>query len=273
MRFNPTYLAAGLALIKAGHAEEVHGEGDEGTIMGPVAFLWPENRNWSAAYDNIGPCGSRATVTNRTIYPLSQGEVALSIADDAWKVAFYIAFDNDPETQSDFTEQVVSNVTEIYPGHQCYKIASIPDTVQAGDNATIQLEYWAHYGTENNGNNETFYACADITFVEDADFDISVPCFNVTASDFVGGIVTTTASVTATATSKSSSSSSSSSSGLSTGAKAGIAVGTIVGSFAIVGAIAFFLLRKRNSNNAANDIPMSAPKTRPDAGSVHSSLH
>lgn len=25
---------------------------------------------------------------------LAQGEVALSIADDAWKVAFYISFDN-----------------------------------------------------------------------------------------------------------------------------------------------------------------------------------
>lgn len=68
----------------------------------------------------------------------------------------------DPESQSDFTEQVVSNVTEIVPGHQCYKIASIPSTVTAGTNATIQLEYWASYEDENNGKNETFYACADI---------------------------------------------------------------------------------------------------------------
>lgn len=49
-----------------------HGDGDEGTIMGPVAFLWPENRQWSAAYDNLGPCGSSTGVTNRTEFPLSQ---------------------------------------------------------------------------------------------------------------------------------------------------------------------------------------------------------
>lgn len=69
---------------------------------------------------------------------------------------------SDPTAESEFTEQIVSNVTEIVPGHQCYKIASIPSTVTAGSNATIQLEYWAHYEEENSGNNETFYACADI---------------------------------------------------------------------------------------------------------------
>jgi len=47
-----------------------HGEGDEGTIMGPVAFLWPDDRKWDAAFDNAGPCGSPAGVGNRTIFPL-----------------------------------------------------------------------------------------------------------------------------------------------------------------------------------------------------------
>lgn len=49
-----------------------HGEGDEGTIMGPVAFLWPDDRSWDASYDNSAPCGSSAGVTNRTEFPLSQ---------------------------------------------------------------------------------------------------------------------------------------------------------------------------------------------------------
>lgn len=71
----------------------------------------------------------------------------------------------DPDEESEFTEQVVSNITEIVPGHQCYKIASIPDTVKAGTNATIQLAYWSTYEDENNGKNETFYACADIVSV------------------------------------------------------------------------------------------------------------
>ncbi len=54
------------------------------------------------------------------------------------------------------------NVTEIEPGHQCYKIDQIPSSVTAGTNATIQLEYWATYPGENSGKNESFYACADV---------------------------------------------------------------------------------------------------------------
>lgn len=68
----------------------------------------------------------------------------------------------DPTTQSEFTEQIVQNITEVEPGHQCYKIASLPSSASAGTNATIQLAYWADYEGENGGKNETFYACADI---------------------------------------------------------------------------------------------------------------
>ncbi|PSR79721.1 hypothetical protein BD289DRAFT_442046 [Coniella lustricola] len=256
-------------MLAAATGATTHGEGDEGTIMGPVAFLWPENRDWTAAYDNTGPCGSSSGVTNRTEFPLTQGEVALSIADDAWKVAFYISFDNDPTAESKFTEQIVSNITEIVPGHQCYKIASIPSTVTAGSNATIQLEYWAHYEDENSGNNETFYACADIYFVEDSDFSTSIPCFNVTAESF-GSTVTTTASV-ATVTSTSLSKSSNSS-GLSKGAISGIAVGTIIGSLAIVGAVAFTLLKKRRDGTTKQGMPMEqdVSKNGGDASSVAS---
>lgn len=65
----------------------------------------------------------------------------------------------DPTSESDFTEQVVSNVSSVQPGHQCYKLEDLPDTLSAGTNATIQLEYWSSY---EDGKNETFYACADI---------------------------------------------------------------------------------------------------------------
>ncbi|KAJ4392279.1 hypothetical protein N0V93_005904 [Gnomoniopsis smithogilvyi] len=258
------------ALSVAATVRAAHGDGDEGTIMGPAAFLWPENRAWSAAYDNTGPCGSASGVTNRTMFPLTQGEVALSIADDAWKVAFYISFDNDPTSQSEFTEQVVHNVTEIEPGHQCYKIDDLPSSVTAGSNATIQLEYWADYEDENSGNNETFYACADIYFVETTDFSISVPCFNVTAADFDSTVTATTSAATVTATG-----SSSSSNGLSKGAIAGIAVGTIVGSLAIVGAAAFVLLKKRRSlSEGANmQLQEDLSKRAGDATSVASTSH
>lgn len=70
---------------------QTHGEGEEGSSMGPVAFLWPPDRVWDAQYDNTAPCGSSAGPSNRTIYPLSQGAVALSIADEAWHIAFRLA--------------------------------------------------------------------------------------------------------------------------------------------------------------------------------------
>ncbi|KAK7960633.1 hypothetical protein PG996_011277 [Apiospora saccharicola] len=254
-------------------AQQFHGQGAEGTEMGPVAFLWPSDRPWSAAADNVSPCGSASGVTNRTIFPLSQGEVALSIADEAYQVAFKIAYDNEPHAQSDFSQQVVSNVTEIEPGHQCYKIATVPDSVKAGSNATIQLEYWASDAKEQDGAKQSFFACADVTFVEPKDFTLNVPCFNVTTSDFNPG---TPQPETPTNVGGASSPAAvaSSAGGLTTGDKAGIAVGTIVGCFAVVGILAFSLLRKKRTQ-AADDVesPSShaAQKGANDAMSERSS--
>lgn len=82
-----TFLATSAALSSA----QSHGEGEEGNSMGPVAFLWPSDRVWDAQHDNTAPCGSSTGPSNRTIYPLSQGAVALSIADEAWHIAFRLA--------------------------------------------------------------------------------------------------------------------------------------------------------------------------------------
>jgi hypothetical protein len=46
-----------------------HGD-DYAETMGPVAFLWPPDREWGATKDNTAPCGSAAGVSNRTQYPL-----------------------------------------------------------------------------------------------------------------------------------------------------------------------------------------------------------
>ena len=82
------------------HAQ-THGEGEEGSSMGPVAFLWPPDRIWDAEHDNTAPCGSPLGPSNRTEYPLSQGAVALTIADDAWHVAFRLAVSNSKHTFTD----------------------------------------------------------------------------------------------------------------------------------------------------------------------------
>ncbi|KAE8446221.1 hypothetical protein EG329_012446 [Mollisiaceae sp. DMI_Dod_QoI] len=234
------------ALVQLGLA--AHGDGAEGTIMGPVAFLWPDDRLWSAAYDNIGPCGSNSSVTNRTEFPLgSIGSIELTIADDAYNLAVRIAYGNGPTSQDDF-QSIKTNVSELEPGHQCYSVPTEPSTVFAGSNATIQLEYWA----DDTNKNESFFACADITFVEVSAFSEQVPCFNVTASEFDSP--SSTASSTPTATQATASATSTGtenqqgSSGLSGGAKAGIAVGSIFGGVFLLAAIAWFVRRRRASH-------------------------
>ncbi|ERT00457.1 hypothetical protein HMPREF1624_03830 [Sporothrix schenckii ATCC 58251] len=269
----------------AGVVRAAHGDGDEGSIMGPVAFLWPDDRNWSAAADNNGPCGSTEGVTNRTLFPLSHGSVALTIADEAYKVAFYVAFTNDPTRQTEFQEQVVNNVTEVAPGHQCYKIDPVPPSTTAGTNATIQLQYWAVYEGENNNQNQTFYACADVTFVEDADIVGSVPCFNVTASDFSSEGSSSTISAGSGATtgptgpgvgSSAAPTTASETSGLAAGAKAGIAVGSIAGVAALAALGVFVYARKRHTGYLERrraskmNAPIPLNKRKPDGTSVTS---
>ncbi|KAI0451232.1 hypothetical protein F5B21DRAFT_387835 [Xylaria acuta] len=251
---------------------EVHGQGAEGTVQGPVAFLWPGNRPWSAATDNAGPCGSPNGVTNRTEFPLSHGSVALTIADEAWNVAFSIAY---ADVQSQFSQQVVS-VPEVESGHQCYKVADIPNNVVAGSNATIQLEYWSNIDNELGGRNQSFFACADITFVEAAEFTAQVPCFNVTTSDFN----LPESSSTATADQPDNTggadnaapdtSSSSSSGGLTAGATAGIAVGVVVASLLVIGVVAFFVFRRRGKQTRDHENQPSRAKNMAEVASVGS---
>ncbi|RWA13094.1 hypothetical protein EKO27_g2013 [Xylaria grammica] len=278
-------LVAAGSSFAAGEDDEAHGQGAEGTVQGPVAFLWPADRPWSAATDNTGPCGSPNGVTSRTEFPLSQGSVALTIADEAWNVGFSIAYSDDPTVQSQFTQQV-AGVASVESGHQCYKIDDVPSTVAAGSNATIQLEYWSNIDNELGGRNQTFYACADIvsnatppsaavanlrqTFVEAADFSVQVPCFNVTSSDFNLPESSSTPSADTPENTGAASSSSNPNGGLTTGAIAGIAVGVVVASLLVIGAVAFVVFRRRNSQAPDNENRPSATKAMAEVASVNS---
>jgi hypothetical protein len=73
----------------------------------------------------------------------------------------YVNFLRVAAPQADFDDQVVNNITDVDPGHQCYSIDRL-EGITAGTNATIQLEYWSEFEGENNGNNQSFFACADI---------------------------------------------------------------------------------------------------------------
>ena len=72
MKFNQLSHLAALAGSRLATAQEAHGEGLVGTEMGPVAFMWPSDRPWSATADNTAPCGSTAGVSNRTNFPLCE---------------------------------------------------------------------------------------------------------------------------------------------------------------------------------------------------------
>ncbi|KAJ4288233.1 hypothetical protein N0V88_007422 [Collariella sp. IMI 366227] len=143
--------------------------------MGPASFMWPPDRAWSQAMDNIAPCGSIAGVVNRTAFPITGGKIALTAQDDSYNTQISISFNNNPQSQSDFTPLVTSPIPELNPGHTCL---SLPQFTVTGTNATIQLVYTADF---DRPENQTFYACADITFVVADTFNpATVPCFNAT---------------------------------------------------------------------------------------------
>ncbi|KAJ5093323.1 hypothetical protein N7456_009184 [Penicillium angulare] len=209
---------------------------DEATDMGPAAFLWPPDRTWSKTADNTAPCGSNAGVENRTEFPLTNGEVSLVLQDESYNVNLAISYHNDPTSNIDFVTDVAgSNFPDLYPGHECYSVPNPPSNMTSGSNATLQLSYQSTFDTDTN---QTYYACADITYVPLASFTTDVLCFNVSVTD--------TASTT-TATS----SSSSKSSGLSGGQIAGIVVGSVVGAALIVGGL--FLLWSRHQRKVQRD--------------------
>lgn len=103
----------------------------------------------------------------------------------------------------------------------------------------------------DSGINETYYACADIMYVNDSDFKSTIPCFNVSIEDptaITSSSVQVAASATSSSTSKATSDASKdtskdSNNGLTKGAIAGIVLGVFFG-VAIVAAAAF-MMRKR----------------------------
>ncbi|KAJ5917076.1 hypothetical protein N7504_001091 [Penicillium tannophilum] len=209
---------------------------DTATDMGPAAFLWPPDRAWSSAADNTAPCGSNADIGNRTEFPLTNGEVSLVLQDESYNVNLAISYHSNPTSNSDFVTDVSgSNFPELYPGHECYSIPNAPSNTSSGDNATLQLKYQSTFDTDTN---QTYYACADITYVALADFTTNVLCFNVS-------VATTTATATATSTSTAKSG------GLSGGQIAGIVVGCVVGAALIAGGL--FLLWGRHQRKVQRD--------------------
>ncbi|KAF4461612.1 WSC2 Glucoamylase III (alpha-14-glucan-glucosidase) [Fusarium albosuccineum] len=250
-------LLLGLASFAVAQSED-ESQADESSAsvtddeMGPAAFMWPPDRVWSGDMDNQAPCGSRASPGNRTDFPIN------------------------PESNDDF-ETLIENksISDLNPGHTCVELDKLSSSVKAGDKATLQVIYRADWDAPHN---QTFYACADITFVEESNFNFKIPCFNATEPGEDDQAAGATVNPTATATHKSTSShgsdsssdessSDSSSSGgsskLSGGAIAGIVIGSIAGAALILGA-AFFLWRRRQQKQRTERLRVMENRARGD---------
>ncbi|GAD97854.1 hypothetical protein ANI_1_2002014 [Paecilomyces variotii No. 5] len=239
----------------------------ESNDMGPAAFLWPPDRAWVATEDNIPPCGSSAGVGNRTNFPLTNAAVALVLQDESYSINLAVSYDNDPQSIDDFTTIVSSkDFPELYPGHECYAVPNPPSNITPGTNATLQIKYSSDFDTPQN---QTFYACSDITYVPSSEFKVDIPCFNVSTEDpeVVSSQIagpSTSATSTAGTTKATGGTAKSDNNSLSGGDIAGIVVGSVVGGCLILG-ILFFLWRlyrqraRREENIAIRMKELSSP--------------
>jgi len=133
------------------------------------------------------PCGGMPTTTNRTLWPVNGGAIALQ---PGWfqghaTAFFYInlGFGTDgpgggpPNMSFPMIPvfQIVGPSKNPYPGTFCLPQVPLPanTTVKAGDNATIQVVEVAVHGA-------SLFSCVDITFAEPQDVPEvnATNCFN-----------------------------------------------------------------------------------------------
>lgn len=178
--------------------DEKHGS-SYALTMGPLTFLYPEVREWTADADNTAPCGSTAGVSsNRSEFPLDDGFVAFIAKYVSYNVKLSISYNSNPTSQDDFDEWYYGkNVSsELHIGHTCFYMPDQPSNIGVGDVATIQAIYMNDDEDDesnsdgspiSSGLNETFYFCSDIKFVEESVFDVTdyaYSCFNATNDDY-----------------------------------------------------------------------------------------
>lgn len=216
--------------------------------MGPSAFMWPYDRTWSGDMDNTAPCGSSAGATKRTEFPLAGGAVALVAQDDYYHSKISISYSNEPKKNADFSLLVQANdLNDLDPGHTCFSVPDAPEHIKAGTNATLQVVYQADWDASVN---QTFYACADIVFVDRSDFRFKIPCFNATEPGEDNRKAAEANKAVEAESASDSAESPSNAAKMGSGAKAGTIVGSLGGASAVaVGGI--FLYRRRQQKKRA----------------------
>ena len=85
---------------------------------------------------------------------------------------------SDPESNDDF-ETLIDFLAfrDLELGHTCITVEDSHSSLSPGENATLQIKYISEFDTPRN---QTFYACADIYYVEHLPYDMDARCFNAT---------------------------------------------------------------------------------------------
>ena len=180
--------------------------------------------------DKLGtfPCGSFDTPsTNRTLWPLTGGEISLTMGHISSNVEVLIGFGND--VGSAFNTVLRQTFQEQGLGSFCMTGFSMPEglNVTDGTNATIQVQ-------TNGDPSGGLYNCADITFSASAPGPADGVCTNQT------GVSTSTSTVSSP--NLTSSSTTSSSSSATTSKSASVAVSAGLGGFVLAAGAAFALM-------------------------------
>jgi hypothetical protein len=175
--------------------------------------------------DKLGsfPCGSFDTPSsNRTLWPLSGGEIALTMGHIDANVEVLLGLGSD--VGSAFNIILRPTFQEQGLGSFCMTGLSIPSdlNITEGMNATIQVQ-------TNGDPDGGLYNCADITFSSSAAGPASGVCTNQTGVSATTSTVTTSPNLTSSSTTSSSSAATSKSA-----AVRGVEVGGLV---AVAGAV------------------------------------
>lgn len=132
------------------------------------------------------------------------------------------------------------DLSSLDPGHTCVRLPNLPGSPKVGTNATLQLIYRADWDAPHN---QTFYACADITFVASAnDTDQPRRCLQVTEP---GEDDKKAAATSDTSTGSGGSGGGPGSSGGSGGAIAGIVMGSLAGVSSVAAALLLVYRRRQ----------------------------
>lgn len=190
---------------------------------------YPTARGFDETKLGTFPCGSFDTPSdNRTLWPLSGGEIALTMGHIQANVEVLIGFGNN--VGSAFNTVLRHTFQEQGLGNFCMTGFSLPQgmNITEGMNATIQVQ-------TNGDPDGGLYNCADITFSGSAAGPASGVCVNGT------GVSATTSTVT-TSPNLTSSSTTSSSSSATTSKSAAAPINAGIGGFVLAAGAAFALV-------------------------------